>query len=52
MPMVSMFVKIAKLRFAKKSEKKRSDVELRRESAYNTIVMVCLHTGLYVLWLG
>jgi hypothetical protein len=31
--LVSMFIKIAKLRFAKKSEKNRSDVELRRESA-------------------
>jgi hypothetical protein len=32
-PMVSMMVKIAKLRFVKKGTKKRSDVELWRESA-------------------
>ena len=35
-PVVLMFVKIAKLRLAKKSEKKWSDVELRRESAYDS----------------
>ena len=45
-----MFVKIVKLRFAKKKEKKRSDVELRRESAYDSNG-IGLHTGMYVLWL-
>jgi len=49
-PMVLMFVKVAKLRFAKKNEKKRIDVELRREFAYNSNG-IGLHTGLYVLWL-
>ena len=49
-PMVSMFVKIVKLRFAKKKEKKRSDVELRRESAYDSNG-IGLNTGMYVLWL-
>ena len=44
------FVKITKLRFAKKSNKKRSDVELWRESAYDSNG-IGLHTGLYVLWL-
>jgi hypothetical protein len=36
-PMVSMLVKIVKLQFAKKKvKKKRSDVELRRDSAYDS----------------
>ena len=46
----AMFVKIANLRFAKKCKKKRSDVELWRESAYDSNG-TGLHTGLYVLWL-
>jgi hypothetical protein len=49
-PMGSMFIKIVKLRFTKKRGEKRSDVELRRESAYDSNG-TDLHTGLYVLWL-
>jgi hypothetical protein len=46
--MVSMFVKIARLWFAKKKVKKyRSDVELWRESAYDSDGIE-LHTGQYV----
>ena len=47
-PMGSMFIKIAKLPLTKKGGGKGSDVELRRESAYDSND---LHTGLYVLWL-
>ena len=50
MPMVSTFIKIAKPRFDKKRGGGGSDMELRRESAYDSDG-IDLHTGLYVLWL-
>ena len=49
-PMGSMFIKIAKLRLTKKRGGKGSDVELRRESAYDsndrsTYRAVCMYYG-------
>ncbi len=49
-PMGSMFIKIVKLRLTKKGGGKGSDIELRRESPYDSNC-TDLHTGLYVLWL-
>ena len=43
-------VKIGKIRFVKKITKKGSDVELWRESTYDSSG-IDLRTGLYVLWL-
>jgi hypothetical protein len=45
-----LFIKIAKLQLTKKGGGKGSEVELRRESAYDSNG-TDLHTGLYVLWL-
>ena len=49
-PMGSMFIEIVKLRLTKKGGGKGSDVELWRESAYDSNG-TDLHMGLYVLWL-
>jgi hypothetical protein len=52
MPMGSMIIKIVKLWLTKKRRGEGSELELRRESAYDSNGNgTDLHTGLYVLWL-